>query len=165
MEINWIALFVAALVPLLLGFVWYHPKVFGNTWMKLTGLTMEDGQKMNMPLVFGLTYLFGLFLALQMNFIVIHQAHLYSLIAAEPNASDPTSEAGAMVKAFMDKFGSNYRTFKHGAFHGILAGLFLALPLLAINSLFERKSWNYIFINAGYWIVCLAIMGGVICAF
>jgi hypothetical protein len=100
-----------------------------------------------------------------MNFIVIHQAHLYSLIAAEPNASDPTSEAGAMVKAFMDKFGSNYRTFKHGAFHGILAGLFLALPLLAINSLFERKSWNYIFINAGYWIVCLAIMGGVICAF
>ncbi|MFZ4478137.1 MAG: DUF1761 domain-containing protein [Saprospiraceae bacterium] len=165
MEINWIALFVAALVPLLLGFVWYHPKVFGNTWMKLTGLTMEDGRKMNMPLVFGLTYLFGLFIALQMNFMVIHQAHLYSLIAAEPNASDPTSEAGAMVKAFMDKFGHNYRTFKHGAFHGILAGLFLALPLLAINSLFERKSWSYIFINAGYWIVCLAVMGGIICAF
>lgn len=165
MEINWIALFVAALVPLLLGFVWYHPKVFGNTWMKLTGLTMEDGQKMNMPLVFGLTYLFGLFLALQMNFIVIHQAHLYSLIAAEPNSADPTSEAGAMVKAFMDKFGSNYRTFKHGAFHGILAGLFFALPVLAINAQFEQKSWSYIFINAGYWIVCLALMGGLVCAF
>lgn len=45
-----------ALIPLLIGFVWYNPKVFGTAWMKEAGVTMEDGKKMNMPLVFGLTY-------------------------------------------------------------------------------------------------------------
>lgn len=30
--------------------------------------------------------------------------------------------------------------------------------------MFERKSWKFIFINSGYWIVNLTIMGGIICA-
>jgi hypothetical protein len=31
--------------------------------------------------------------------------------------------------------------------------------------LFERRSWKYIFINAGYWILTLTLMGGIICAY
>ncbi|WP_308224826.1 DUF1761 domain-containing protein [Flavobacterium sp. J372] len=34
---------------------------------------------------------------------------------------------------------------------------------MAINALFERKSAKYVLINAGYFIVSLAIMGGIIC--
>ena len=30
---------VAALVPLLIGSIWYNPKVFGTAWMKATGFT------------------------------------------------------------------------------------------------------------------------------
>jgi hypothetical protein len=29
--------------------------------------------------------------------------------------------------------------------------------------MFEKKSVKYVAINAGYWIVTLAIMGGIIC--
>lgn len=65
----------------------------------------------------------------------------------------------------MDKYGNNFRTFKHGAFHGTIGGFFFATPVLCINALFERKSFIYIAINAGYWIITLALMGGVICAF
>lgn len=47
---------IAAVIPLLVGMVWYNPKVFGNAWMGATGLDeakAKDG--FNMPLVFGLT--------------------------------------------------------------------------------------------------------------
>ena len=34
MEMNFISPVVAAFTTLLVGFVWYHPKVFGTAWMK-----------------------------------------------------------------------------------------------------------------------------------
>jgi len=60
MEMNWIAIFVSALATLVVGFVWYNPKVFGTAWMKETGLTQEELQKGNMLKIFGLTYIFSL---------------------------------------------------------------------------------------------------------
>lgn len=67
--------------------------------------------------------------------------------------------------AFMTDYGMAYRTFKHGALHGFMSGLFFAFPMIGINALFERKSWKYILIHAGFWTVCLTFMGGIICAF
>lgn len=66
--------------------------------------------------------------------------------------------------AFMADYGHAYRTFKHGALHGFMTRLFLALPMIGINAQFEGKSWKYILINAGYFTVCFTIMGGIICA-
>jgi hypothetical protein len=66
------------------------------------------------------------------------------------------------IEDFLTKYGNRFRTFKHGALHGTIAGVFMALPVLAINSLFEGKGFKYVAINAGYWIVCLAIMGGIV---
>jgi len=66
-------------------------------------------------------------------------------------------------QAFMDDYGEAFRTFKHGALHGVLAGIFIALPLIGTNALFERKGAKYIFINSGYWIVTFGIMGAIIC--
>ena len=37
------------------------------------------------------------------------------------------------------------------------------MPILGIQAMFEKKSFKYVAINAGYWIVTLAIMGGIIC--
>ena len=66
-------------------------------------------------------------------------------------------------ETFMAEYKDEFRTFKHGAFHGVIAGLFIVLPILGINALFERKSWKYILINVGYWTVTLAIMGAIVC--
>ena len=41
MAFNWLALFVAALIPLLIGFVYYHEAVFGKTWMRESGVTPD----------------------------------------------------------------------------------------------------------------------------
>jgi hypothetical protein len=67
-----------------------------------------------------------------------------------------------MAMAFMTSYGSEFRTFGHGALHGFITSLFIVFPPLATNALFERKSWTYIFINYGYWAVSLIIMGGII---
>ncbi len=156
--------FVTALVPLILGFVWYNPKTFGTAWMKEAEMTDEKMKGANMLLIFGLTYVLGLLASVALGFTVIHQMHLYSILAEEPGINDPNSEIGMYVADFMAKYGNNFRTFKHGALHGTLTGIFLALPVLAVNALFERKSWRYILINAGFWVVCFALMGGILCA-
>lgn len=162
---NWIVTLVTALIPLLTGFIYYNEKVVGKAWMNASGMTPEKMQGTNMAALFGLTFVLSFMLAMSMNFLVIHQAHLNSIIAGQPNFMDPTSEAGSMVKAMMDKYGHEFRTFKHGAFHGFLSSIFLVLPIIGINAMFERRGGKYIFIHWAYWAITFLLMGGVTCQF
>jgi hypothetical protein len=157
--------FVAAIVPLLIGFIWYNPKVFGNAWMKAADITEDKMKGANMILIFSLTYLLSLFVAFAMITITIHQVHLFSIFADDPGAKDPNSEIGMLISGVFEKCGTNFRTFKHGAFHGVIASIMLALPIIGINAMFERKGFKYIAINVGYWIVSFAIMGGLVSGF
>lgn len=40
-EINWLAVVLATLSTMVVGSVWYSPKVFGDEWQKLVGLTRK----------------------------------------------------------------------------------------------------------------------------
>lgn len=44
---NYVAIGVGALAVMVLGIIWYHPKVLGTTWMKGAGLTEEDLKEVN----------------------------------------------------------------------------------------------------------------------
>jgi hypothetical protein len=105
-------------------------------------------------------------LSVMLNPIVIHQMGVSSALFYAMNDPAKKEAAEAIIKMFTEngQYANEGRTFKHGAFHGILSGIFFALPLMGINALFERKSFKYIFLNAGYWTICLAIMGGIISA-
>jgi len=156
--------FLAALIPLITGFIWYSNALFGRAWMKASG-TGEDKMKGGkMILVFLLTYVLGFLLASMLMPIVIHQAGVFSVMANEPGITDPNSEAGKYLADFMSRYGHNFRTFKHGAFHGTLAAIGIALPVVGIISLFERRSFKYVAIHTGYWILTMALMGGTVCA-
>jgi hypothetical protein len=52
-------------------------------------------------------------------------------------------------------------TVAWGAEAGCLAGIW-TFCAIAIHSLFELKSWRYIFINGGYSLVSLTLMGAII---
>lgn len=164
MELNWYISFLASLIPLFIGFIWYNPKVFGKAWLKSINATPEDMKGRKMWLVFGLTYLLSLMLSFAIMPIVIHQMHMLSVFANDPTIKDPNSATSLYVKNFFDLYGNNFRTFKHGAFHGTLASLFFAMPIIGINALFEKRGFKYVAIHTGYWLVTLALMGGVICA-
>ena len=134
---NWLAQGAAALSALVVGFVWYHEKVFGAAWMGASGMTREKAQKGNMVVTFGLALVFAFMIS----------TVLFGLL----NSSEEHRAA-------------EFMTFKHGAFHGVMLALFAALPIIGTNALFEQKGWKYIAINTGYWVVTLAVMGGIISA-
>lgn len=56
------------------------------------------------------------------------------------------------------------QTFLHGGFHGIMAGLFYAAPVLAINYLYQKKSLKLYLIDALYVVFFLGLSGGVMAA-
>ncbi len=153
---NPIAMLVAAISALVVGFIWYNPKVFGSAWMKAAGVTDEQIKGGNMVKIFGLALLFAFILSSALPGIVIHQMGALSLVGGVADGALPS------YAAFLSDYGDAFRTFKHGAFHGVLTGIFIVLPILGTNALFERKSAKYIFINTGYWIVTLTVMGAII---
>ena len=162
MPTNFYMLFVSALIPLIIGAIYYNPKVVGGAWMKTNGFTDKDLEGANMPLIFGLTFIFGIFISLMFSLIVVHQTGVSSMLM--PNILEAGSEEMVLYNDLMSKYGSNFRTFGHGAIHGVIFTLFFVLPLIAINALFERRGWKYIFIHTGFWMINLILMGGLLCA-
>jgi hypothetical protein len=127
--------FVAALIPMILGMVWFHPKVFGNAWMKGANLKPEDGQGANMPLLMGVGFVMALIISSFLkSYAIFH----------EGTPADST--------------------FAHGAFHGVLLGAMLGIPTLVSATIWERKSLTYYIIQIAYWLVTFALMGGLMFA-
>lgn len=157
MNVNFLALLLAALSTLVIGFIWYNPKVFGNIWMKEAGITHEDGKDFNMIKIFGLSvvYAFLISFVLQMN--VIHQFGALGMVGGDPTIAKPS------YAAFMADYGTAFRTFKHGALHGFMVGLFMIFPVIGTGALYERRSFKYVMVTSGFWIVSFMIMGGIIC--
>ncbi|MBI1266325.1 MAG: DUF1761 family protein [Cryomorphaceae bacterium] len=160
---NMLAVLIAAFVPLLIGMIWYNPKVFGNAWMRVADVNEEKLKQGNMAVIFIVTFVFSFFLAFIMFPIVVHQAALFSLFAGEPGIMEGSGAAFEQLNGLMEQFGSSFRTFKHGVLHGVIEALFFVMPVIGINALFERRGFKYIFIHVGYWILTLALMGGILC--
>lgn len=127
--INMWAVLVATLSTFLVGWLWYGP-LFGGAWMNAVGLSEEKIQQGNMAKIFGFAFLFELIMAF----------NLAVFLTGSPEAAEMMS-AGT------------------GAFYGFLAGFGWVFFALAVNSLYEQKSWKYIFINGGYWTVSFTVMG------
>jgi len=137
-NINWLAFGVAAILPLATGFLWYGP-LFGKAWMRESGMTEEKARSMNPAKTYGLTLVFAAFIAFYLFPTVF--------LGGPPDMPHGTEP---------------FMTFKHGALHGAFLALFTILPAFATNALFEQKSFKYVAINVGYWVVTMALMGGLI---
>ncbi len=137
-DINWIAIAVAAIVPLVVGSIYYGP-LFGKVWQKEVGITDEELKAGNYVKIFGLSLLFAVVLAFT--------------IWAEVMMGGAPGEAHGQAP---------YLTFKHGALHGVLLSVFFLLPILGTIALYERKSLRYVLLTVGYWGISMAIMGGII---
>ncbi len=133
---NWLAMALAAASSLLIGFIWYHPKVFGTAWMTSIGRTREETEKnFNMLTMFGGSFLLALLATIPLGYMVSHPDE-------------------------------NLSPFVHGFYHGAMyTGVMLALPVIGVNAIYEQRGWKYILINAGYWIVTLGVMAGIMAVF
>ncbi len=160
METNFIIFFVAALVPLIVGAIWYNPNVFGRF-----AYNVNEGSKGHKPMVYILTYIFSLFMAFVMYSWFTHQLAITGLFFGEVGFQEAGSEIDNLFNSLMESYGDNHRNFGHGAFHGLFAGILFAMPVIAIRSMFEGKRFKSIAVHAGYWILCATLMGGLVNAY
>ena len=163
MDFNLPAVFFAAIIPSLIGFLWYSPLVFGKQWMDASGLTIERLKGGSILLQIGFSLFLSFMLSFFLQYITIHQLSVFSLLENQPGMySNPVTNQDYLN--IINKYSTNFRTFKHGLLHGTTASLFFILPVLGITSIFERKSLKYLLVHLGYWTLTLALMGGILSA-
>ncbi|MBR9861088.1 DUF1761 domain-containing protein [bacterium] len=151
---NILFIVIAALIPSVVGFIYYHPKVMGTAWMNVAGMTQEKINSGNPLKLMGIGIVMSMLLALGVYSMVIHQGHVMSL----------TLDLPELQSELLSKFEGKYRTFGHGVFHGVLGAFLVVVPVLATNALYEQKGFKYIAVNGVYWLITIGLMGGVLCA-
>ena len=131
-EVNWIALVLATVSAMVVGFVWYAPSVFGNTWMQLAKIDPAKGRKG----MFGamLTSVVG---SLLTAYILAHVSYLSHIF-----------------------FGNSF--FMDAVNTAFWLALGIAATTLAIHNSFEQKPWKLTAIAIGNRFVTLLVMGAVI---
>ncbi|HEY0679253.1 MAG TPA: DUF1761 domain-containing protein [Chitinophagaceae bacterium] len=132
--INWLAVLVAGISSFILGGVWYSPALFGNAWMKENKLSVDDVKKGNKAKIFGWSFVFSLIMAANL-----------AMFLADPIGQDCGPKTDLVW----------------GLTAGLLAGLWVFCGLATV-ALFELRSWRYIFINGGYCLIALGLMGAII---
>lgn len=152
-----LVLLLSALSSLVVGFIWYNPKVFGTIWMKESGISEEKMKGGNMFATLAVAFVYAFFISIIMQFLVIHQTGALGMVGGDSSKALPS------YNAFMADYGTHFRTLKHGALHGFMTGLFFALPVIGVGALFERRSWKYTLVSGGYWVVTCTIMGAILC--
>lgn len=139
-KMNYLSLTLATLVPMIIGFIYYHPKLAGKAWMQANGFTLESLGKGPKPILFAVALILSFLLSMFVSY----------------NVTGPGQEVG--------NDGHSYVTFQHGLLHGVeLAVLFVA-PVLGTIGIFEKKSMKWFWVNEGYWLITLCLMAGILSA-
>ena len=55
----------------------------------------------------------------------------------------------------------DFDTFAHGVWHGVFVAITLVTPVVVISGIIGRLTWKNILAMVFYWIICLALMGGI----
>lgn len=132
-NVNMLSLVIATLLPMITGMIFYHKAIFGKPWMRTIGLTEEKQKSANTPVMM-----------------------IGSLVAA------------ALIAFFMLTFCNGagqegeFDTFKHGAAHGVVISLFFVIPIFISKGLFEMRPVMNMVYNGLYWLITLALMGGIL---
>ncbi|MEQ1605171.1 MAG: DUF1761 domain-containing protein [Pyrinomonadaceae bacterium] len=68
--INHIAVFVCAVLSLVVGGLWYSPLLFAKSWQREAGLSDEQMAKFSPPKVFGLTFIIAWLMSYNLAFFI-----------------------------------------------------------------------------------------------
>jgi len=122
-DVNWLAVILAAVSSMVVGMVWYLPSVFGNAWMKMTGVKMDKGDTgAKMAWKFGSTFVASLLTA----YVLAHVAFLSNSFFANSFLMDALTTGFWLWLGF-----TAARIYVHDAFEGRRKKLF------AINAAHE----------------------------
>lgn len=137
-DFNLIGLFLATLSAPLLGFVWYHPRIFGGVWVRLVNISPEnlEKSKRQMPLLTLGAFVAAFFMAFISANILTHFRGYWGILDVQ------------------DALGL-----------ALLAWSGFVVPILLGPIFWEGKSIKLFAINAGYWLTVLSVMALIIAFF
>jgi hypothetical protein len=128
--INYWAVLAAAVSAFVLGGLWYSPLLFGNAWLRETGLTKEQLDRANPAVTFGVSFV----LAVLASFV-------FAMFLGPKPAFGFAVAAGAMAGLFWvgTSFGINY-LFEHKSFR-----------LFLVNAGYHTVQYTLIGAVLGLW--------------
>ena len=127
-EVNYLAVLVAGIVPMIIGSLWYGP-LFGKRWLQLMETTAEEIQEGFNPLkTYGVSFLLALITA----FI------LTQLFAGMEEAARIAPTTGAGGDALT------------GVYLALMALIAFILPVGYQSVAFERRKAGFFWLNLGY---------------
>lgn len=134
-EVNYITILIAAVVSMVVGFVYYSPFVLGKPWMKYMGYKKEDmkPEGSTMIRVYGTSYILAIVTAYVLFYVFTLSLNFFQY--------DRLS-TGLMIAFWM--------------------WLGFVMPVQSTDFLFGKKPWQAFAINTGYQFVSLLAMGAVI---
>ncbi|QQR88242.1 MAG: DUF1761 domain-containing protein [Flavobacteriales bacterium] len=168
MQVNWLVQLLAALVPMLVGMIWYNPKVFGTAWMNAAGMTDEKIKGANMPVIYGISLVMAFLFGLAYKILADHGTMFdafFRPVMEHGMGIDATTAFGTELKGHIDAYVARYSSWTHGLAHSVILSVVVVLPIIVTNALFERKSFKYMMVNWGYWAVTIALMFMVVAQF
>lgn len=136
-SVNLWAVLVGGIISMVLGALWYSPAMFAKKWAMLAGIT-DEKMKAAMAKGMGMAYLTAFISSLLMTYILAH----FVEIGLRASGQVGTFGLGAQMGAWI--------------WLGFIATSFTGMVL------WEGKSWKLYFINAGYYLVSLVLIGGIL---
>jgi hypothetical protein len=132
--INFLAVFVAAVASMVLGFLWYSPILFARPWMRLMGVDCDDKAKLA-EMQKGAGKLYGI------SFVA-------SLVSA------------LVLAKIIDITSVN--TILYGMKIGFAVWLGFVATVQLTGALFSKQPVKLFLINTGYQLVCYLAIGAIL---
>lgn len=102
-NLNWMAVFAAALSTFLIGGLWYSPLLFEKGWLASNGFTQENLKSRNMTMVFGLAFLLSFIMALNLALFIGQEGASFGTTAGFLTGFGWVSLAIGMIALFENR--------------------------------------------------------------
>jgi hypothetical protein len=134
-DVNYVAVLLAAIASMVAGFLWYSPMVLGKPWMKQMGLTADKLKKAQkeMGKLYGVSFVVALLTAFVLSHVM------------------------TMSMAYF-----HYSKLSTGLISAFWMWLGFVMPVQVTDQIFGAKNWKLLAINTGYQLVALLAMGVVL---
>ncbi len=134
-QVNFLAILLAGIVSMAVGFFWYSPMVLGKPWMKLKGYTADSLKKAQkeMGKLYGVSFVVSLITAYVLSHVM------------------------TLSVAFF-----HYGKLETGLITAFWMWLGFMMPVQLTATIFGDKKWKLLAIDSGYQLASVLLMGVVL---
>ena len=134
-DVNYVAVLLASVAFMAIGFAWYSPLLFGKMWMKEKGYSAETLKKAQkaMGTLYGLSFVVSLITAYVLTHIMVLSENFF-----------------------------HYAPVSTGVTTAFSVWLGFVMPTQVTGTIFGNKNWKLFSIDSGYQLAGLVAMGIVI---